>query len=529
MPPAIEAIGVAILGYLAPGACVVGGDIALAVGTGALAVGVGAEIGLSAALAPRAKSSISAGNQVDIRQAISYRSTILGTVRTGGVVTYVGTSGSNNDYLHMVITLSGHKLHAMHQNNCIYFDGKPITLGTPSGYYTPLTGQYASLVWIESENGDPTHTGQPFPGLAAEVGVTGWNATTSLQRGCAKVHVKLKWDATVFSSGVPAITFDVQGKEVYDPRTSTTGFSANPALLLRDYLTAAWGMRVDPSMVDDTATIAAANICDQAVNLRAGGTQPRYQANGVYTSDQERGKIIQSIVAAMEGMIIPPGDMWRMFSGAYTTSVMDITDSTLRGPIKIDRNVSRRDICNGIRGTYISPSNNWVASDFPAYQSSSWLTYDGNEPIWTDVAFDLETDPIRAQRRAKIELEKIRRKMPLTLPLKLKAFKLQPGDTVTYTHTRWGLAAATYTVAQTSLTQDTSGDSPVLGVDVVLYPIDANVYAWDPNVDEGTVTPCTSPALPDSTSVANVTGLTLLSDATTMIARADESTTPKLR
>jgi hypothetical protein len=62
---------------------------------------------------------------------------------------------------------------------------------------------------------------------------------------------------------------------------------------------------------------------------------------------------------AMAGTLVPPGDKWKIYAGAPVDSVLSITDRDLRGPIKIDTAVSRKDLINGVKGTFISPDNNW--------------------------------------------------------------------------------------------------------------------------------------------------------------------------
>ena len=67
----------------------------------------------------------------------------------------------------------------------------------------------------------------------------------------------------------------------------------------------------------------------------------------------------------------------------------------------------------------------------------------------------------------------------------------------------------------------------VYGYDIVCVPATAEDYAWDPDVDEGTVTIVTAPLLPDNTNVGAPTGvgsppaLGLESDSSTTIIRAD--------
>lgn len=106
-------------------------------------------------------------------------------------------------------------------------------------------------------------------GTAGQTVDTYLNATVPSQwtsnhrlRGLAYVVVTLDLEEARFQAGPPQMTFDVSGKPVLDTRTSTTAWSANPALIARDFLASAWGYEVDAADVDSAACNAAANACE---------------------------------------------------------------------------------------------------------------------------------------------------------------------------------------------------------------------------------------------------------------------------
>lgn len=184
--------------------------------------GLAASMTLSAVsrlLTPKPKFSglSSTGSQVTLRQPIASWRVIYGTVRVGGIITYVQVTGANGEYLHLVITLAGHKVHSI---GTMYFDGVAAT-------------EDGTFVFVERNLG--TDTQAAFADMVAKSGGK-WTSAYQ-QKGRAGVHVRLKWDQNKFPNGVPNITFDMEGKELYDPRTLTEVFSHNAALALADYLT----------------------------------------------------------------------------------------------------------------------------------------------------------------------------------------------------------------------------------------------------------------------------------------------------
>src|ERR1700674_804507 len=166
-----------------------------------------------------------ASRTVTSRQAVAPRRVQYGVGRLGGIITFLHTTGTNNEKLHIVISLSGHEFFAI---NTMYFDGVAVPLDGSGN----ATGNFAGFVHAEFNLG--TRGQASFPGLIAAAPAF-WTAAHR-QRGCAGAYVALTWDVNKFPNGVPNITFDVQGRKVYDPRTGTIAYSANAALCIADYL-----------------------------------------------------------------------------------------------------------------------------------------------------------------------------------------------------------------------------------------------------------------------------------------------------
>ena len=81
-------------------------------------------------------------------------------------------------------------------------------------------------------------------------------------------------------------------------KTNSTSYSANSALVLRDYLTSSLGMNISSTEIDDTSFITAANVCDEDVTLADGSSEKRYEANGMIDTAVEPVSIINGDVAA---------------------------------------------------------------------------------------------------------------------------------------------------------------------------------------------------------------------------------------
>lgn len=279
---------------------------------------------------------------------------------------------------------------------------------------------------------------------------------------------------------------------------------SNPALIIYDYLTnIEYGMAADPDSIDLDSINAAANLCEETVvvYIAANGgavSENRYNCDGVFDESTARGDVLKGLVASCAGTLVPPGDLWHLFAGAYTSPSISLSDADLRGPIKGDFRISRRDICNGVKGSFIPaflPTNTteaqptaWRWTDFPPYQGNglqgtpNYIAEDGGQIVWKDIRLGFCTSIWQCQRLAKIVLQLLRFQVTLNLQCKLTAFQVQVGDTLIFTHARWAALAAPpptlFLVTRATLVMEAEAGAPTLGVDLVLRQTDPTVYAF---------------------------------------------------
>ena len=293
------------------------------------------------------------------------------------------------------------------------------------------------------------------------------------------------------------------------PGNSLAGFAnadnpSNPALIIYDYLTNTdYGEGADPSTIDIDSINAAANLCEETVVVciasnNGAVTENLYSCNGVFDYGTARGDVLKALVASCAGTLVPPGDLWHLFAGAYSPPTVNLTDADLRDSIKFDFRVSRRDICNGVKGTFMPsfiPTNAteaqpaaWRWTDFPPYQgngmngSPNWLAEDGGQVIWKEVRFGFCTSMWQAQRLAKIVLQLLRFQVSGHLACKLTAFQVQAGDTITFTHARWAALLQpppiTFFVTQATQVIEVKNGAPTFGMDLVLRQTDPSIYEF---------------------------------------------------
>jgi hypothetical protein len=413
---------------------------------------------------------------VSVRQPVAPWRIICGSGRYGGVLAFIGLSGPTNEWLHLIYVLAGHLCTNVGQ---MYFDGKPITIGGDNG----AGGIYEGHVVREIQLG--TDNEQGFPDLRSMLPNT-WTTSHRLLGKCA-VHVRLKWNADIFPSGVPNITWDVDGKPMLDPRTGLVSFSHNPAIAIYDYVTSqSYGLKATPDEIDLPVWIAAINACEESIPLRAGGTEARYSCNGAYEISATPQDIIPTLLSSCAGRLVYSNGKWGLYPGVWRQPVMTLTDDDLRGPIKVTPLVSRRELFNGIKGIYAGPDNLWQPDDFPAVQNPIYVAQDGGEEIWKDIELPFTASPATCQRLAKIDLERARRQQSVEAQCKLTAFRLQTPDTVNWTRQHFGWQDKPFEVVSHAFAVEEAKENrgPLLGIDLTLRETSPNVYDWNAAVDE---------------------------------------------
>jgi len=395
---------------------------------------------------------------------------IYGRMRVGGAIVFDEATGTNNKFLHRIIAVAGHEVQSFDE---IYINDEVVTL-VGNGYvkhqtkYFKLTQDFSDF---QSGKFFSTLTGAEFTTLAqlqayisgsfllsvtigerlirvkTHNGATDQTADSDLVsesikwsnehrlRGIAYMYVRLGFDGDAFPNGIPIITATIKGKKLYDPRSSSTVWSDNPALCLRDYLTNKYGLEENTSNIDDTLVSSAANVCDQTNTL---ASTTRYTCNGAFTTGSTPYDTLSELLKSMGGSMWYAQGKWRMKPAYWTAPVMDLNEDDLRSSLSVGTRHSRRDNFNVIKGTFRGEESNWQTTDYPQVTSSAFLIADNNQESVADVDLAFTDNSIEARRLALISLERNRQQLTVSSNFSLKTLELQVGDNIRLTNSRFG-------------------------------------------------------------------------------------------
>ncbi len=414
-----------------------------------------------------------------IKQPAQPRRVIYGQVRVSGVLSYVSTTNSDKT-LHLIIACATHEVESFDR---FQIDG--LTVSTLAANGDILDAKYRkgqtltgdALVQIKTHTGADDQLADTF--LTQRV--TEWTSEHRL-RGIAYIYAQLEFDQDAFPQGLPNISATIRGKKVFDPRDSSTSFTANSALCIRDFLTdTRYGLGCSADEIDDTSFIAAANICDELITLASGGlsaavTEHRYTCNGSFETNETPKQVLENMLTSCAGILTYTNGKFRLLVGAFRAASISLDENDFHGPVTIDAKQSMGESYNTVKGVYSPVDNGYVATDYPPVTSSTFVTEDNGETRTFDYDLPFTTSTATAQRLAKIALFRNRQQVVLKGQLSMKGFDLAIGDSVQVTFDRYGFTNKIFEVAEWNIAV-VGGQN--LGVEVTLRETASAVYDWN--------------------------------------------------
>lgn len=438
----------------------------------------------------------------------AYRKFVFGETAMNTDIRYYEPSGTDQEYFDFIIATSAHEVESI---DSIWFDDE---IAWASG--TGVAAKYSGYLTVTARTVGTSANTIPING-----GVI-WNSTCRLT-GCSYIHLRIKRTGTTSKvdsplvNGLPGrVTVKGKGAKLYDPRLDSTvaggsgteraatqttwgtGASTNrdnPALQLLWFLLG-WqingklsvGCGVPYQRIDLPSFITAANICDEAIALAAGGTQPRYRTAGVGSDSDNRMEIIQILLTAMNATLRDSNGKLSItvMKNDLATPVLEFDDDDILGEFAWNQTRGLDEMMNAVHGKYTDPSNNSLFQPVE-YPVISITSVDGIERMQTlDLPWVQEGR--RAQRIAKQALQRAQYKGVFSATFTMKALGCEVGDIVYISFEPLGWASKPFRVL-------TQGINNTGQVPMTLIEENAAIYAWD--ADEQALVTATAPTVYD--------------------------------
>lgn len=329
--------------------------------------------------------------------------------------------------------------------------------------------------------------------------------------GIACMVITMQYNTDAFPQGVPAFSAVVRGAKVYDPRTSTTAWSQNPALIAYDWARYAYGGGCSAGEINTAAVIAAANACDVSttftLSTSATETGPLYQAGIVIPLSETAppDEALSEIVEAMAGQWGWAGGVLTMRAGVYRSPVATITEDWITDVADISVvDTALAELVNVMRPTLASAESGYVTTPAAEVRSSTYITADGRE-LPRDVTLGAVVHTWHAQHVCGVLMREGREGLTVSLPCNMRAYQLELFDVVSVTLPVFGWSSKAFEVIGWEFSQRG-------GVMLTLRETGAGIYTPDTTFGILNISPNTN--LPSQVAVPAMAGLSATSSAT---------------
>ena len=447
------------------------------------------------------------GAKIANRAATAPRQLVYGKCRVGGTIVHLETSGTDNHLLNIVVVLAGHEIESLESVRL-----NDTTLNTSSSTINSTTVfTCTDSEFSNSDNVNKFDSNGRLVRFAFENGSqTSANAFAVAQSSlistdkfidCAYVFMQMVFDPEKFGGGLPKMSFVVKGKKVFDPRSNETAWTdssgkdigTNPALCIRDYLTdTTYGLKALSSEINDTTNLggvaAAANACEVDVTLADGSTtEDKYTANGFTTFTANGQGVLEGLLSSMAGKMSYNNGKFNIFAGTTQTPSLTITDDNLLEPVSITTNTNTGELYNTVKPIFVDSTNNFVATDAPVFQDSTFLTEDtpnGTNSDKPNFAKQMEKQlpftitHTMAQRIGRIALNNQRLNTTISCLVDMSFLKLQPADWVYVTNERLSFSQKVFEVISLNLEVIPTDEIPTLAVRLNLKEADNSVFTF---------------------------------------------------
>jgi hypothetical protein len=334
--------------------------------------------------------------------------------------------------------------------------------------------------------------------------------------GIAYLVVELDYDQNAFPSGIPNVSAVVRGAKCYDPRTTLTAWTENPALLLRHAATSSLCGRLSTAYINDNSISAAANVCDTSSNyVVAGQTYIRalYTAGHVVNTSMRPMDVLNDLAAAMCGKWVFVDGLLRAKAGSYVTPLQYPNETWIASgaKVQVQPRANRADVYNVVTGKIADQRHDYQVLDFPRVSAASYITEDGLE-LPFDVSLAAVTFSGQAQQIVAANMRDARQGLRLTMLCNMRAYAVEIFDTLSVSLARFGWVNKTFEVYDIAWTPDG-------GIQLSMKETDSS--AWALGTTFADVDPAPNTLLPSPFTVPPVLGLSASSGTAQLVKLGD--------
>ncbi len=354
-----------------------GAALTFAVGLSSAIATTALTIGLQVLMAPKPPKPEKM--KIPQQQPIPYRIWGVGRTRLAGSMMLWESTGVN---LHCVQAIAGHRIKSV---NRYWLHDDEVTLNSGGIAYHP-SGRYDVNVGISHRVGLPVETAYPAPvqafsssGLWTNNHRGDGQASISYWASAGSIKVQQTW----FPYGPPMLSVEADMALCWDFRDpaqkpddpATWKWTRNSAIIIAWHLCFnefGYGLDYRKALLPVLDLWKEeADVCDEAVPLATGGTEPRYQCNGTDTTENGPKAGLNAMLATCDGHLVQRGDGARILTvGKFRESRCAVlTDRDIVGH-SIQYDVLFEEEVNRLVPKFTYPAIDYATSDTDFFEDT---------------------------------------------------------------------------------------------------------------------------------------------------------------
>ena len=463
-------------------------------------------------------------------------SVIYGQRKVGGTAVFIETSGTDNEYLYMIMALCEGGVESCES---IYIDDKLVTWsgaltdGTERTVDSSDSNFYKADPTVDGSSAESTisvtwYDGDDDQTYNTTVGaLSSWTSSHRL-RGVSYLALKFKWNQDCFG-GIPNVKSIIKGRKVYNPNLDTTktggsgshredtastwAYSDNPVLCTLDYMrNSRFGMGIANSFFDDDYADwqTAADVCDVDVTpYTAASAIDLLDMNAVIDTKKKCIENLKTMVTGFRGYLNYANGEYKVLSESTGSAAISLTEDNIIGGIQVS-SLDRNSRFNRCIVTFVNPSKSYQADEaqWPPIDDSGLASADQHATMKTadggflqEGRFDFPTvtNSYQAQGLAELICRRSRNNLNVALRCDATGLDLMVGEIVNITHATPAFSAKTFRVQGMQVNSD-------LTTELQLTEYQSAVYTWATQSQAATIPDTT---LPNPYSVVAPASLTL--------------------
>lgn len=455
------------------------------------------------------------------------------TSRKGWSEAFTVVTGSDTFTLSRTPDVTG--VHAVYRaTSAASNDAAPVTIASVTGASVTISGATPGrhvVFYYETSTGLTLARVRKYlgaPGQAADspmqTELPGVWTSAHTASGVAYLVVECTYDQNAYVGGMPNVSAVVRGMKCFDPRTSTTAWTENPALHARALATHPLGGRLPAEEVDDASIASAANVSDVSTAYTVGGVdfvRPLYTAGYLYTCDRKPMDGITDLCQAMGGDRVYADGKLRIWAGSYNTPNPGTLDETWlvdSQAVQVQVGIARADLINTVTSSIADQFQEWRVVPLDQLSPADYVAADG-AVLSRDVQYAAITFAGQAQYVASCLLRRMRQGLTVTLVCNMRAWTAERFDVLNVSLARFGWVNKPFEVMSDTWQEDGS-------IQLVLRETSPEIWDMDAGFNAADIAPNTN--MPVPWGLPEVANLAATTGDDVLLFQADGTVVPRL-